>query len=82
MAPRAKLNLKPIVSAEPEPTPEAAPRPPAAVPPSRRGKKMIGGHFPQGTWATFRHLATDEGKTTQELLEEALTDLFAKYRRP
>jgi hypothetical protein len=47
----------------------------------REGKKIIAGHFPKSTWAELRRLAVDEDKTAQELLEEALADLFAKYRR-
>lgn len=42
---------------------------------------MIGGHFPRATWVQLRKLATDENRTTQELLGEALSDLFAKYSR-
>jgi hypothetical protein len=47
----------------------------------REGKKLIAGHFPKATWAELRHLSVVADKTGQELLEEALADLFAKYRR-
>ena len=49
------------------------------VRPDREGTKLIGGHFPVSTWARLRHLAVDQQRTSQQLIEEALTDLFAKY---
>lgn len=48
--------------------------------PSRVGSKFIGGHFPKSTWDTFRKLGIDQEKSGQELLQEAMDDLFAKYR--
>ena len=89
MATRAKLpqlrtlNLRPEQAAEPP----AAAETPAATSTAggerrdREGKKLIGGHFPKATWAELRHLSVVADKTGQELLEEALADLFAKYRR-
>jgi hypothetical protein len=82
MATRAKLprlNLRPEQAAEPQALAE-----PPAVSTARRdreGKKLIAGHFPKATWAELRHLSVVADKTGQELLEEALADLFAKYRR-
>ncbi len=85
MAGRAKLpqlrtlNLKPEQAAEPPAPVEAS-----ATSDTRRdreGKKLIAGHFPKATWAELRHLSVVADKTGQELLEEALADLFAKYRR-
>jgi len=52
---------------------------PKATRPDRAGLRMIGGHFPQATWAALRKLAVDENRTTQELFGEALDDLLAKY---
>lgn len=49
--------------------------------PDRDGTKLIGGHFPIATWARLRHLAVDQQRTGQQLIEEALSDLFAKYER-
>ena len=80
---RAKLQLKP----PPKPEPVTTPRPkvkdtePIAQRPDRAGTRMIGGHFPHATWVQLRKLAVDENRTTQELLGEALSDLFAKYSR-
>ena len=85
MAPRAKLKL----NLDPAPPPiAAAPADPVRASDAPRAKradrsetKIIAGHFPKATWAELRRLALDHDKTAQELLEEALTDLFTKYRR-
>ena len=80
MAPRAKLpklDLRP----EPDPKDEAEAHDKAVERRDREGKKIIAGHFPKSTWAELRRLAVNEEKTAQDLLEEALTDLFVKYRR-
>jgi hypothetical protein len=66
--PRSKLNLN-IVKV------------PEAERPDREGKKIIAGHFPRGTWEELRNLCTRQDRTSQSMLEEALTDLFAKYRK-
>ena len=90
MPKRPKLNLKP-----PTPTEEPAPATPAKAakaakastpakssktPPSREGSKFIGGHFPRTTWDTFRKLGVEYEMSGQDLLQEAIDDLFAKYR--
>lgn len=72
-----KLNLRPEQAATTATTPLAT----TGERRDREGKKLIAGHFPKATWAEFRRLAVDEDRTAQELLEEALADLFAKYRR-
>ena len=83
MASRAKLQLKPE-----KPAPVAKPareESKAVAAPAKRqdreGTRMIGGHFPHATWAQLRRLAVDENRTTQELLGEALEDLFSKYAK-
>jgi hypothetical protein len=82
---RKPLQLRPLSqpaqvseSATQEPAPERVPQP---VRPDRQNKKIIAGHFPKSTWTQFRMLCAKEDKTAQELLEEALTDLFTKYQR-
>jgi len=78
---RAKIQLKPRLTLEAEPPPAAADAaPPPADRVDRRGKKIIAGHFPKATWAELRGLCIKHDKTSQDLLDEALTDLFAKYR--
>jgi len=44
--------------------------------------KLIAGHFPKATWRQFHNLCTASERTAQQLLEEALTDLFIKYGYP
>jgi hypothetical protein len=46
----------------------------------RKDKRIIAGHFPKATWAKLRALCIKQDKTSQQLLEEALVDLFQKYR--
>lgn len=45
---------------------------------SRRGTKLIGGHFAPEISTQLRILAAEEGATVQSLLAEALDDLFVK----
>jgi hypothetical protein len=54
----------------------------AGVPPSRRGKKTIAGHFDPAVSRQLRELALAEESSVQELLREALNELFAKRGRP
>jgi len=80
---RAKLQLKPAPPAPP--VVEAAPETLAVKAarrerPDRADKKIIAGHFPKATWKRFRLLSANTERTAQELLEEALSDLFQKYR--
>lgn len=53
---------------------EARPRPL-----SRTGTKQIAGHFPPEVAWQLRELAVQRRKTVQNLLAEALNDLFQKY---
>jgi hypothetical protein len=48
---------------------------------SRRGTKMIGGHFPPEVSTQLRILAAEEDRTVQSLIAEALDDLFVKKGR-
>ena len=74
---RAKIQLKPRLDLEAANPPPVAPSPDRV---DRKGKKIIAGHFPKATWAELRALCIKHDKTAQEFLDEALTDLFAKYR--
>jgi len=51
----------------------------SAVPPSRAGKKVIAGHFDPAVTRQLKQLALDQESTVQNLLAEALNDLFAKH---
>lgn len=65
----------------------AAPAPvvtaPSAKPASsgRQGTKLIGGHFAPEVSTQLRILAAEGGTTVQNLLAEALDDLFVKKGR-
>ena len=49
------------------------------LPPSRKGKKAIAGHFDPAVSKQLKQLALEEDTTVQALLAEALNDLFEKY---
>lgn len=48
---------------------------------AREGTKLIGGHFAPEVSVQLRILAAEEGTTVQNLLAEALDDLFVKKGR-
>jgi len=54
----------------------------SAVAPSRAGKKPITGFFDPEVSRQIKKVALDKDKTMQELLQEALNDLFRKYDLP
>ena len=68
---------------DPAPSPAAPAEAPAArgAQGSRRGTKLIGGHFPPEVSTQLRILAAEGGTTVQSLLAEALDDLFVKKGR-
>jgi hypothetical protein len=43
---------------------------------------MVAGHFPEEVAWQLRELALERRSTVQELLGEALNDLFQKYGKP
>jgi metal-responsive CopG/Arc/MetJ family transcriptional regulator len=45
-----------------------------------QGRKMFGIRLPDSLMKEIKHLAVDEGKPMNELVEEALRDLMKKYR--
>lgn len=53
-----------------------------AVAPSRAGKKPITGFFDPEVSRQIKKVALEKDKTMQELLQEALNDLFRKYDLP
>jgi hypothetical protein len=60
--------------------PEAAERPQSQ--PSRLGKVNVTGYFPPEVKASLRLVQARRGGTIQDILAEALNDLFAKYSVP
>ena len=48
--------------------------------PSRVNKKHLGGYVDLATWQQWNILRIElDGRTTQDMLEEAINDLFVKY---
>jgi len=69
------------------PSPSSAPDLPspagtAEIPPSRTGKKTIAGHFDPAVSRQLRQLALEEDSSVQDLLREAINDLFEKKGKP
>jgi hypothetical protein len=58
------------------------PAAPTAVPPSRVGKKPVTAFFDPEVSRQIKKLGLDQDKTMQDLLQEALNDLFRKYDLP
>ncbi|MGI2906952.1 ribbon-helix-helix domain-containing protein [Tolypothrix sp. VBCCA 56010] len=55
----------------------------SARPPSRQGKKALGAFVSQETSKQLKQIALDENTSVQDLVVEALNDLFVKYgKRP
>ena len=50
--------------------------------PGRVGLVPIGSHFPETVRDQLKLLAIERRTSSQDLLPEALNDLFAKYRKP
>ncbi len=65
-----------------EPTP-ATVKPATTKPsPGRLGKRVIAGHFDPAVSKQLKRLALDRDSTVQELLGEAINDLFRKHGQP
>lgn len=67
----------PEILATQEPTESATRK--QSVPPSRKGKKAVTGHFDPAVSRQLKQLALDRDTTIQSLLSEALNVLFEKY---
>jgi len=74
---------------------ESAPVPPAANPPSsgemprfvartpsRVGKKTVAAHFDPAVSRQLKEIGIPRDRSTQDLLREAINDLFTKYGKP
>jgi hypothetical protein len=62
----------------PRDVPPAAAPPSGGVAPSREGKKVIAGYFDPAVSRQLKQLALEEDSSIQDLLREALNDLFRK----
>ena len=59
----------------------APPATPTATPPGRRGTKTISGHFDPAVSRQLKQIALDQDSNVQDLLTEALNDLFVKHHK-
>ena len=67
-------------STQQEPLPEKSPEPMATKGSgSRVGKKLIAGHFDPAVHRQLKQLSVNESMSIQDLLGEALDDLFQKH---
>ena len=73
--PRAEVVQEPTVATG------LAPKSPSR-PKSRIGKKVISGFFDKEVSRQLSKLAIDQDRTKEDLLREAINDLFAKYHLP
>lgn len=64
------------------PAPTHEPPPVASAVRTRIATKQIAGHFPEDVAWQLRALATERRTTVQNLLAEALNDLFSKHGKP
>jgi hypothetical protein len=70
-------------------TPSPAPRtrkvkavPVSSLPPSRIGKRAVIVYVDPGASKQLKQMALDSETSVQELVREALNDLFQKHRKP
>jgi hypothetical protein len=83
----AQLKELAGTAAKVAPAPQAAPAPATPLKPQKgaRATVLIGGHFPRIVRRSLAQLQADprnDGKKINDLLAEALNDLFAKYNVP
>lgn len=74
MLDRAKIGD----DAPPMPTSKGEGVPAKSASSGRQGTKLIGGHFAPEVSTQLRIIAAEDGTTVQNLLAEALDDLFVK----
>ena len=72
----------PVVPSVPEPVAPAAPTTGTARPPSRAGKENISAWLSPEYQTSLRLVHARTGRKKQDLIAEALNDLFAKYDVP
>jgi hypothetical protein len=70
-----------VVPAPAAPPPEEEGRGASKAKP-RAGMRQVAGHFPEEVSWQLRELAVEQRSSLQELLGEALNNLFQKYGKP
>jgi hypothetical protein len=85
----AQLKELASTAAKAAPAPQATPAPATPLKPQKgagaKATVLIGGHFPRAVRRSLAQLQADprnDGKKINDLLAEALNDLFAKYNVP
>lgn len=78
----SRPQVSEMPSSEPPEQPDRGPMLLRSVAPSRAGKKPITGFFDPEVSRQIKKVALEKDKTMQELLQEALNDLFRKYDLP
>jgi hypothetical protein len=79
-AKRGRLFAAAIPQQEAQPPALEAPQlPQASSRPDRRGKRLIGGYFEMPVSQQLKMLSAERNTNHQELLREALNDLFQKH---
>ncbi len=78
---QAVLNRAKAAAEPPPEAPELPVQSSKVIVGRRQGTKLIGGHFAPEVSTQLRILAAEEGTTVQNLLAEALDDLFVKKGR-
>lgn len=69
--------MAPATHLAPEPNEDAQ-----TLPPSRQGQKPITGYFPEPVRIQLKMMAAEQGRSMENILGEALNDVFAKYGKP
>lgn len=81
----AKRSLQDAFTSQAEPTaPAPAPQPAAHArrPPSRRGLKALTVWVDPAVHQQVRMMALEQNRSAEDMLREAVADLFQKYGRP
>ncbi len=78
----SRPQVSEMPNSEPTEQPDRGPMLLRSVAPSRAGKKPITGFFDPEVSRQIKKVALEKDKTMQELLQEALNDLFRKYDLP
>ncbi|MDE0445424.1 MAG: hypothetical protein OXH96_02050 [Spirochaetaceae bacterium] len=81
----AKRSLLDAFTSQAEPTaPAPAPQPEAHAhrPPSRRGLKALTVWVDPAVHQQVRMMALEQNRSAEDMLREAVADLFQKYGRP
>jgi hypothetical protein len=79
---KASTGLLKEVPAPAEPMQKREPPDPKNLPPSRKGKKTIAGHFDPEVSRQFKLIGAETDRSLQDMLTEAINDFFQKYGKP